>query len=341
MTSAEQIAFRDALIASPSLFPLNLDPSGNFVQLINLSEADYQAASFLDSRMLGPRVRHATVPWIEFELAAAGLTSHCDFIFHISHVGSTLLSRLLGSHPACFSMREPAILRLIGQGTFQDRLETFLGLWSRTFYPTQRALIKATSFVSEIAIELLSRESKSRALLMYVPLETFLPSLLDGAMSDISAHAETRLRRIQSRGILSEHTIACLSPGECVAMSWLSEMISLTEVAKRFPDKTLWIDFDQFLNHPENHLISSFEHLGINTDVSSILSGPTMRRYAKKQEVNYDASFRSKLLAQAQKKCADEIARGLAWLDRLEPSSVKDYSALRSVTLSNSLPSRS
>lgn len=319
----EHMNLGDALAASPALFPLNLDSTGNVVQLVNLSEADYEAASFLDSRMLGPDVRFATVPWLELKNAAAGLPMHCDFIFHISHAGSTLLARLLGSHPACFTLREPAILRLFGQGYFHDRLELFLGLWSRTFHPGQRALIKATSFVSEIAVNLLETARDSRAILMYVQPATFLSALLDGAMSDITSQAESRLYRIQCRGILHGLTVSKLSPGECVAMSWLSEMISLAEVAKRFSDKILWLDFDHFLRQPEYHLRSLFAHLGIHTEVAALLSGPTMQRYAKKPDVKYDASFRSKLLIQSEQKFSYEISRGLAWLNLAEHADIR------------------
>ncbi len=314
---------REALADSPALFPLNLDPTGNLVQLVNLAQVDYEAASFLDGRLLGQGMRHALVPWSELQSAAAFLPKRCNFIFHISHAGSTLLSRLLGSHAACFSVREPGILRLLGQGAYLDRLDAFLGLWSRTFQSEQTALIKATSFVSEIAVTLLSTVPNSRGLLMYVQPETFLPALLDGAMSDITSQAEPRLQRLHRRGLLTGLRLSEMSPGECVAMSWLTEMVSLAEAAKWSPEKTLWLDFDDFLSQPELHLQTSFEHFGIHTAVASLISGPMMQRYAKKPEVNYDASFRSKLLAQSHQKFSDEISRGLAWLELAEPATIR------------------
>ncbi|MCY2976637.1 MAG: hypothetical protein NTW52_18425 [Planctomycetota bacterium] len=316
MTNSTGMTLQQALSASPKLFPLNIDAEGRVVQLVGLSEADYQAASFLDNRLLSANTPQATVPWQELAVAASDLPIHCDFIFHISHVGSTLLSRLLGSHPSCFSVREPAILRLISQGKFQDRLKTFLGLWSRTYHPSQRAIIKATSFVSEIAVQLLSVAPDSRALLMFVKPETFLPALLDGAMSDISSNVKSRFERLQSKGFLSEVRLEGLSPGECVALSWLSEMESLTEVAKAFPDRTQWLDFDEFLEQPDLHLQESFSHFGVTAEVHSIIAGPIMQRYAKKPDVNYDSSFRAKLLDVSREKYRGEIFRGLEFIKR-------------------------
>jgi hypothetical protein len=316
MTNSTGMTLQQAISASPKLFPLNMDLDGQVVQLIGLSEEDYRSASFLDNRLLIEKTPRATVSWQELEKASFGLSMNCDFVFHISHVGSTLLSRLLGSHSSFFSVREPAILRLISQGTFQDRLQTFLGLWSRTFHPRQRAIIKATSFVNEIAVHLLSIAPDSRALLMFVKPETFLPALLDGAMSDISSNAQSRLLRIQRKGLLNGVILGDLSPGECVAMSWLSEMESINEVARTYPDRTLWLDFDEFLEKPEQHLQKSFSHFGVETEVQSVLEGPIMQRYAKKPDVNYDASFRAQLLDASRDRFQSEILRGLEFINR-------------------------
>lgn len=306
----------EALAQSPLLFPLQFDPTGNIVQVVRLLESDYASASFLDNRILGNGTQTAAVPWSDLNEAATGLPKRCHFIFHISHAGSTLLSRLMGATPECFSLREPGLLRLLGQGTYPDRLETCMALWSRTFHPQQTAMIKATSFVSEIASTLLSAVPNSRALLMFVPPATFLPALLDGSMTDIHSQAESRLHRLQRKQRLVGCTLAELSPGERVAMSWLSEMESLQAVAAHFPDRTQWLDFDQFLLEPHLHLQNSLAHFGIQADVAALLSGPIMQRYAKKPEVKYDTAFRSNLLAASQSKYAEEIAKGLAWLEK-------------------------
>jgi hypothetical protein len=314
--SSNQPTLRDALCASPALFPFHVEPNGDTVRFINLTESDYREASFLDNRMLKPNVRYADIPWAELSVAAQNLPIHCDFIFHVSHAGSTLLSRLLGSHPCCFSLREPAILRFFGQGVFLDRLDLFLGLWSRTFNQNQRALIKATSFVSDIGLDLMNRVSDARAILMYVPLETFLSALLDGSMVDVVSQAKSRLQRLQRRQFLTGLAVESLSPGECVAMSWLSEMTCLSEIANCFPTRTLWINFDRFLEQSELMLSQSFSHLGLEADSAAYLRENTMQRYAKKPEVNYDAAFRLKLLEASRQKFQSEISRGLEWLEQ-------------------------
>jgi hypothetical protein len=319
--------------ATPALYPMAIDPRADAVQFMTMTEADYAAASFLDARMLPPGTTGAWAPWADVLRAAAGLPVRCHFIFHISHVGSTLLSRLLGQHPSVFSLREPAVLRTLadahlalgqptapwGRAEFAERLGVFLALWSRTFRRGQTALIKATSFVSEMAEHLLERVADARAIVMYVPPPTFLRALLGGAMSDITGQAGKRLARLHRRLGTPHWRLQDLSAGESVAMSWLSEMFALHAAGARFPDRVLWIDFDRFLGAPGAGLAAALGHLGVagaDAAAERILSGPTMSQYAKAPAYRFDAQVRERLLRQGEEQHASEVRLGMDWLDR-------------------------
>jgi hypothetical protein len=325
------VTFTDALTASPLLYPLGLDLGTDAVTLVRMTAADYAAASFLDARMLPPGHQFARMPWKDVREAAAGLTARCHFIFHISHVGSTLVSRLLGQHPAFFSLREPAILRQLAdvfpnlgepnfpwsRPEFETRLGLFLAIWSRTFDRTQTAVIKATSFVSEMAEHLMDRVATARSIFMFVAPPIFLSALLGGAMSDIKSMTDKRLIRLQRRLGGQHWRLLDLSPGECVAMSWVSEMAALCAAADRFPDRVLWMDFDCFLTTPADGFKAALHHFGAADDsAATILAGPTMRQYAKAPAYGFDASHRRQLLNQAEQQHALEIRRGLDWLAR-------------------------
>jgi len=94
-------------------------------------------------------------------------------------------------------------------------------------------------------------------------------------------------------------------------------MLSLSAAAQAFPDRTLWLEFDEFLQTPVCGLIRTFSLLGIAVEESflvDLLASPLMTRYAKKLEVSYDAKFREKLLRQADEKYSHEIQSGLDWL---------------------------
>jgi hypothetical protein len=96
---------------TPVLYPLSLEDETGAVRFLTLEEAAYRDASFLDERLIAEPALADWRPWPEVERAAAPLAVSCDFIFHIGHVGSTLISRLLGRCAGVFSLRETAVLR--------------------------------------------------------------------------------------------------------------------------------------------------------------------------------------------------------------------------------------
>ena len=104
--TAEEIA-RDARWLAQAL-----DPAAGQVRLVAMDRDSYRAASFLDDRMLQQPVDAQLVPWPDVEAAVSGeMRSDARWIFHIGHVGSTLVSRLLGELPEVLGVREPRLLR--------------------------------------------------------------------------------------------------------------------------------------------------------------------------------------------------------------------------------------
>jgi len=174
---------QEDLGSSPEQFPHGFNVRDDSVAFVRLTRADYEAASFLDARILTPGRASVNLPWPQVAAAidASRLAEACDYIFHIGHVGSTLLSRLIGAHRGAFALREPAVLRTFAQlgdgldaeprarrdADFEERLGGCLKLLSRTFDAQQIAVIKATSFVSELAAGLLSRPSSPKALKLH------------------------------------------------------------------------------------------------------------------------------------------------------------------------------
>ena len=324
----------EELSRSPELFPFALDLPGDGVAFIRLKKSEYEQASFLDARLLTPLTSQRPLAWMQLGAAidAAQLDEHCGFIFHIGHVGSTLLSRLIGAHTGVFSLREPMILRTFAQlrdERAQPRarpdLDACIGmglkLLSRTFETPQLAVIKATSFVSEIAAELLARPSTPKAVAMFVSPESYIATILGGPNSRQEAKllAPGRLRRLHRRIGEAVWQLEDLSEGEVLALAWACEMSALAQAADSSGGRVFLVDFDRFLADPAALLLAVLRHFDIPaaaTDVHAILEGPDMRRYSKAPEHAYDGALRREVLNQARALNAAEIRRGLAWLDR-------------------------
>ena len=321
---------------SPGWFPLEvLEPGA--VRLVKLDEAGYRAASFLDQRLLqGPHEAMTLEPAV-LTAAAAGLPVSSLYLFHIGHVGSTLLSRLIGEHPTFLALREPALLRTLagrpapGDGSGAPApalsLDTVLRLLARTFRPGQRAVIKATSFVSEIAEEILALSGEPAAVFVFAGPLAYLRGILGGPNSRVETHAlaAARLHRLVQRLGATAWHFDPRTEGEQVAMSWLCEMLTLHQAALPRRGRVLWVDFDTFLGEPLRGLEQIFHALGTGArpgELQALLDGPIMRRYAKAPEYAYDAGLRRDVLAAAEQEHAEEIRRAMQWLQAVAAAHV-------------------
>ncbi|HEX4198429.1 MAG TPA: hypothetical protein VHZ26_13415 [Caulobacteraceae bacterium] len=323
------------LRASPDLYPLAFDVFEDGVYFVKLSRARYDEASFLDQRINRQSDIGGWEPWDAVAVAAGPLADRGDYIFHVGHVGSTLVARLLGLSPRVFSLREPAVLRTLAQvafdlptpespwsqATFDAHVEVFSKLWSRTYDPRQKTLLKATSLVGEIAAPLMTRSAEARALAMTVAPEVYMATILGGPASrqELAMSAQSRLRRLHRRAGAGLWRLYEMSEGEQAAMSWAAEMAGLVEAARRFPDRIQWLDFERFLAAPGEGLAAALGHLhgeAPDANLQTMLKSPLFGRYSKGLEHAYDANLRRQVLDQARGQHRAELAKGRAWLDR-------------------------
>ena len=319
--------WRTRLVASPELFPLTLDPATDRVGFVRLAPVDYEKASFLDERLAAPAAGELSFP--ELAAASEGAPIACDWIFQTGHVGSTLLSRLLGIHPRVFSLREPQVLRTLAMAeaagrpwtaeALDARLAAFQALFSRTWATPKRALVKATSLVTGLAPRILAQNGEARALLMTVAPETYLATILSGAnLGDVRQAAPIRLARLNARAADGGWILDALSPGELAAMSWASDMAIFAELAPAAPGRTLFVDFEAFLADPAAGVAAALSHLHGAADpaeAAAIAASPYLQRYSKAPEYGYGPELRRQVLAEARAQGGEEIARGMAWLE--------------------------
>jgi hypothetical protein len=323
----------DTVAGSASWFPQILDAVHDRVLLVEKTEAEYREASFLDARSLRPDARQHIVEWPALAaVIPSGARRDAQFIFHIGHVGSTLISRLLGEVPGVLALREPLILRTLAEllagrhraeslwnpAEFPARIDTTRALLSRTFAPGQRSMIKATSFTSEIAAEVVPPYSS--ALLLFATSDRYIENILAGANSrqELRMMAAERLNRLHRRIRADHWTLWTMSEGEMVAMAWASEMTSLLQAADDMPaGTTRWLDFDAFLAAPEAGIAGLARFFGLALDTGGAAALATHRllgRYSKAPEHAYSPALRNQLLAQARREHGRTIAQAKTWL---------------------------
>ena len=312
--SPEEIA-RDARWLAQAL-----DEDGN-VRLVEMSPEAYRKASFLDDRMFQQPLNTITIPTRELHTLMRS-DAPCDarWIFHIGHVGSTLIARLLGELDGVLSIREPRILRDMAAMPSEQRapyLPIVQKLLSRTFEPTQIALVKATSFVSEIAGELIPAEGQ--ALFMFASPRAYIETILAGENSrrELQVLAPSRSARMRARG-LSLHPSA--NDAQRAAAAWACEMTSLEAAAEQMGSTSiLWLEFDQMLEDMPRWLGEAAAFLGFSHTperVVGVAAGPLMRRYSKALEYEYSPALRRELLAEAGSQHRSEIDEAVGLLEK-------------------------
>lgn len=310
-----------------------LDPAAGVVRLVAMGRDSYRAASFLDDRMLQAPVDAQLLPWPEVEAAMAGDLRHdARWIFHLGHVGSTLVSRLLGEIDGVLAIREPRLLRDLALSPAPVRAQ-YLGpmpkLMSRTFGADEVALVKATSFVSEIAPELVP--PGERALLMHATPRHYIGGILAGenSIKELHALAPSRAERMKDR-------VGAFDPldhAAFAAAAWACEMTALEAAAEAMPDRQIaWADFDPMLDDMPAELGRAAGFFGVaddDTQLREIASGPLMSRYSKGPEYDYSAGLRRELIAEAIAANRAAIDDALAMLARAAEKSPLLARALR------------
>lgn len=325
--------FQSRFAADASLLPHMADLANDRVLVALLGEADYRGASFLDQRLLTDRIGREWMTWNALpDLGPAA--SRPDFIFHIGHVGSTLVSRLLAEAGGVLPLREPMLLRTLAQvaeridrpesvwspDLYRTRLAQILGWLGRSFAPGQRAMVKASSVITAIAGDLTSPEG--RALFLYVPLPRYIETILAGeaSMAETQAQAPARMARLAALLPDFPHALWQLPPVTRVAMSWLCEMATAQRTLPPNDPRHQWADFEAMLADPAAALAAHATHFGLPVDTARIdaaLAGPIMRQYSKAPEHGYSPDLRRALQAQAAADHAPAIAAAIAWVEAL------------------------
>ena len=297
-----------------------IDPPTGAIRFVEMDRASYRASNFLDDRIFQHPVKAVLCSLDEAARAMdVELRRDARWIFHIGHVGSTLVARLLGEINGVLCIREPRILRdvaVLDPSERQALMPAIQRLLSRTFAKGETALVKATSFVSEIAPELVPEGE--RALFLFEAPRTYIESILAGENSrkELRMLADIRAQRMAQR--VHGLSRADRSDAHLAAAAWACEMTSLEAAADAMPDRRLlWAKFDSMLDDMSSslqQLADFFAFDATEEDLRKLAAGPLMQRYSKALEYEYSPALRRELLAEAGQAHRAEIDQAIAML---------------------------
>jgi hypothetical protein len=273
-----------SLASDAGAFMQQLDLVQRRALFVRIPEAELRAASFLDER-LGLQGREGF--WLPLEGIAAAASCmnqaqpSVDYIFHIGHCGSTLLSRLLDRSPQVLGLREPLALReladtmrdlesplsRLNRAQWEAVLASSLSLLGRRFTEQQRVVIKATSTCNGLIGPVLERFPESRAILLHIRLEPYLATMAKAAAGGLDALRAAPARLEFLHDFLGDRSIRLsdLETPEIVAMNWIAELARFEHLSRTSParERLLMLDFEVLLSDVPGILNDVCRHLDI------------------------------------------------------------------------------
>lgn len=326
-----------ALVARDAAwFVRSVGPTG-LAEAVTMTAESYARSNFLDHRISLPQgVQTGVVRFTSLALLYPDISDReTAFIFHIGHVGSTLLSQALGTAPQVLALREPVLLRWLAeirldldrpesrftQAGFDAALRTALGLLARPLPGHDRVIVKATSDAGSLAADILALQPRSRAIALYSRFEDFAPAILKGgaAWLDVSRQGPSRLRRLHATLGKECWQLAGMSPGELVALNWLTEMATLTLAYAKHRTRLTWFEFDDFISGGLTDFPALAGALGLPWDdetAERIRASGVLSRHSHDLDREFSFGARFYELHAVRVEHAGEIARGEAWLQR-------------------------
>lgn len=297
----------DDLFTSPDHYLHWFD--GNSAIFVPMDRAAYQRSIFLDARISTAAGHAATVPVAALaeEIPAPQPTS---WIFHMAHVGSTLLARALDDPGASLVLREPLALRQLYTQAGGERLAIVAAMLGKRYRADAPTLVKANVPVNFLLPKLAAIEPDARAILLYLPLRDYLLAVL---RSD--SHRDW-LRKVTTFLVPDLGDLSALSDAERAAALWLAQADAFTAALSALRSARA-LNAELFYAEPEAVLNAAAKHLAIPISppqIAARLADPLFSTHAKNPTLAFDNAQRLARLRQLEQSLAAELDAAEEWV---------------------------
>jgi hypothetical protein len=326
---------RPQLFESPEWYPLSVGRSLNRFVFVSMTRDRYLDASFHDGRTLGHSLDRISVSFAEVwrlfqERHHRDRFGH--FIFHIGFGGSTLVSRYLDQTQNFVSYREPDILTQLGDHKckgflacdmmrWTSTLDVALALLARTQDPQQLSVVKLNDRCTNLFDELLGGSPRSKGLVLYQDLESFLLSTLKSAKRRQWVRNRLADGSIQKLAVVNEAETASLSDAQASAYLWWVQIHNCRRALGYQLGRLGSLDSRILFERPAASLqaIATLFDRPVAIDVADSVVTVVGQAHAKLQTA-FDASAHASAKQSLGLTLAREIQEGIAWINGHDPN---------------------
>lgn len=316
------------VVLDPDWLPHTFDAGGANLTFVHVPAAARGELMFLSDEHFAGNFEKLTFPAaaVAAEIGEAA-RAPMHFIFHTSFCGSTLLAKALAV-PGTSVLKEPDVLinlanRMIRSDdqANRQRLELVLRLLERPFARGETVIVKPTNFANRLLENTLAQRPRSKAVLLYSDVETFLRSLLKRGM----------FGRIFGRKLFVQllgwspldfgygpDELLQLTDVQAAALAWLMQIHHFDAIARAFRDRVLVLDSPTLLQSPGSALDKAQLLFGLGLDrseVDAIATGPAFSKHSKFSDRDYDADARAKEHEAATAAYAEELEMVVKWIE--------------------------
>ena len=276
---------------------------------VPMNRAAYHRSIFLDQRISPAATGGMAVP-VGAIAPAAREPLPTSWIFHMAHVGSTLLARALDDPGASLVLREPMALRQLSIQPDEARLAIVAAMLGKRYRVDAPTLVKANVPVNFLLPKLAAIDPDAQAIMLYLPLRDYLLAIL---RSDTHRNW---LRNVTS--FLSSHLgdLSAVSDAERAAALWLAQANAFTGALSALPNARA-LNAEVFFGEPEPVLNAAATHLGVPippAKIAATVAGDLFSTNAKNPRLMFDNRQRVARRRDLERGMAAELSAAEEWI---------------------------
>jgi len=315
----------DIDLADARWFPVDLHVGARCYGMLRLDEDVLTRSSFLDTRMDAPLADATPLPVAAVPPTLA--TAPVGWLFHTSFCGSTLAARALHLPPYATCLREPLVLRRLGDARYSDLslegvVEPTVRLLSRPWHPHGAVVIKPTHAALNVARELMHAAPRSRGAVITSSLDDFLVSNLKK-----TAETQSKIPQLIERALRAAPSFAARLPSAALqppdlacaaALQWAAQRERVLDIRDAVgPARLRVLDMQDLLQDLPRAAAALADWFGIAVPDDALRAhcADVASRNAKATEVAYGAARRASEMATVARMYAGALDRARRWAD--------------------------